>query len=120
VRYEVSQIDGPERALVDIDDATGVMAVIEGPRGLRSGVTASLANGAWRNRSYHVEDPDRPEADITATTLERLTPGTLGYRFKCDGILRLFGYQIHWETATPSLAKKPTRQGRASVSSPAS
>ncbi|MFA5506700.1 MAG: hypothetical protein WC314_16465 [Vulcanimicrobiota bacterium] len=56
---------------MDIDDETGHMSVIEGPQGLITGVDASLSRGAWENRSYPIEDPERPDVDITGTIQEK-------------------------------------------------
>lgn len=104
MRYEVSKIDGSlkDRAIVDIDDETGHMSVIEGPKGLIEGVESSLSRGAFESRSYPMEDPKRPDAFNTSTVLEKLRPGTFGYRCKCNFILRIFGYKLHWDTAAPS------------------
>lgn len=92
MKYEVVKIDTQELSLIEVHDETGEVSVLRGAIELRSAVERAFARGVWKNSSKFSDGAWR-------TGLERVPPGTFSYRCLLNGMLKVFGFVINWDSA---------------------
>lgn len=85
--YQVTKVDDGQTCVIESDDDTGAVSVLDGPQELRELVGKAFSHGVWKNHSVK-----HGEAWLTST--KSISPESPSYKYVLSGMLAHFGFRL--------------------------